>query len=250
MYWHQQSAHRPHVVNELSDTMFIESLFDRLPDVVFTVKDTAGRYVAVSHACLHRCRLREKRDAIGRTAHDLFPNHMADRYSAQDDVVFDGRPIVDSLDLTVYNDRSSGWCISNKQSVYNKQGELLGLVCISKDLTELTREGLIDERFAHTVDFIQANYMRHLCLQELAEEAQLSIAQLDRRMKRVFQLSTGEFVRRTRLEAALHAISHTKRALADIAVDAGFFDQSALHKQCRQATGLSPRQLRMQALAA
>ncbi len=241
------AAQRPYIVQQLSDVLFVESLFERLPDVVFSVKDTQGRYLAMSSACVARCRLRHKQDAIGRTAHDLFPSHMAQRYCEQDAAVFAaGRPIVDSLDLTLYNDGKSGWCISNKQPIHNASGTLLGLVCISKDLTELSRDGLIDAGFARVVDYIQAHYARHLNLQELADVARLSIAQLDRRMKRVFQTSTGEFVRRTRLEAALYAIRETAIPIADIAVDTGFFDQSALHKQCKLATGLSPRQLRLQ----
>jgi len=248
MQWtNGRSAYQPYVVNSLSDTLFIESLFDRLHDVVFSVKDTQGRYLSVSRACVPRCKLRDKREAIGRTAHDLFPSGMAERYAAQDEVVFSaGRPVVDKLDLTVYNDRRTGWCLSNKQPVYDREGRLLGLICISKDLTELNREGLVDEGFAKAVDFIQSHYARPLCRQELADVAGLSPAQLDRRMLRVFHASTAEFVRRTRLEAALHAISHTRQPLAEIAAEVGFCDQSALHRQCRQATGMSPRQLRLQ----
>ncbi|MED5618439.1 AraC family transcriptional regulator [Ideonella sp. BN130291] len=243
-----RSAYRPHVVNSLADTLFVEALFDRLPDVVFSVKDTTGRYLAVSGACVPRCRLRDKRDAVGRTAHELFPGHMADRYCAQDRQLFDaGRPVLDRLDLTVYNDRRPGWCLSQKQPVVDREGRLLGLICISKDLTELTREGLVDDGFARAVDHIQAHCARQLSLQELADVAGLSPAQLDRRMKRVFHSTTGEFVRRTRLEAALHAITHTRQPLAHVAADSGFCDQSALHRQCRRATGLSPRQLRLQA---
>lgn len=240
------ASHRPYVVRQLNDVLFVESLFERLPDVVFSVKDTEGRYLAISNGCVARCQLRNKHEAIGCTAYDLFPSHMAQRYCAQDALVFAAsRPIVDSLDLTLYNDGGAGWCVSNKQPIQDAEGRLLGLVCISKDLTELSREGLLDAGFARTIDYIQANYARHLTLQELADIAGLSIAQLDRRMKWVFQVSTGEFVRRTRLEAALHAIRVSSAPIADIAVDTGFFDQSALHKQCKQATGLSPRQLRL-----
>ncbi|GAB3258879.1 PAS domain-containing protein [Chitinimonas naiadis] len=243
---HALTNYRPYIVSQMSDVLFVESLFERLPDVVFSVKDREGRYLAMSNACVARCRLRHKREAIGRTAHDLFPRHMAERYQRQDEVVFGaGRPVVDSLDLTIYNDGQSGWCLSNKQPIHNMAGELLGLVCISKDLTEPSREGLIDEGFARTVDYIQAHCRRQLSIQELTEVAGLSAAQLDRRMKRIFHASTSEFVRRTRLEAALHALCETDRSIADIASEAGFFDQSALHRQCRQATGLSPRQVRL-----
>ncbi len=241
-------ATRPCVVNSLAEAAFAEALFDRLPDVVFSVKDTAGRYQAVSGACVPRCKLRDKREALGRTAHELFPRDMAERYSAQDERLFSiGRPVQDQLDLTLYNDRQPGWCITHKQPVVDREGRLLGLICISKDLTELTREGLVDEGFARAVDHIQAHCARQISLQELSDVAGLSAAQLDRRMKRVFHTTTGEFVRRTRLEAALHAITHSRRPLADIAAEAGFCDQSALHRQCRRATGLSPRQLRLQA---
>lgn len=237
------------VADSLRDAAFVEMLFDRLHDVVFSVKDTEGRYVAVSSACVPRCRLRDKRDAVGRRAHDLFPPAMAERYAQQDAAVFAaGRPVVDKLDLTVFNDRRPGWCLSNKQPVVDRSGRLLGLVCISKDLAELSREGLVDEGFARVVDHIQAHHARALSLAELAEVAGLSVAQLDRRMKRVFHLSTGAFVRRTRFEAALHAITHSQRPLAEIAAETGFCDQSALSRHCRQAIGWSPRQLRLYAL--
>lgn len=246
---HFQTARR-HIVNDLHDTLFVESLFDWMPDVVFSVKDTSGRYLTMSEACVARCNLRNKRDVIGKTAFDLFPDEMARRYAAQDHSLYSyGRPVVDRLDLTLYNDRRHGWCISHKQSVYGHDGNLLGLICISKDLTELTRERLVDERFAATVDFIQENYHRQLVLDELADVAEMSIAQLDRRMKRVFQTSTGQFVRKTRLEAALYALTHSDLSIAQIAADCGFFDQSAFSRQCRASTGLCPTQVRAKANA-
>lgn len=241
----QFSATRRHVVSDLTDTLFLESFFDWMPDVVFSVKDIEGRYLVMSEACVTRCNLKNKQDAIGKTAHDLFPTTMASRYAAQDDLLFgSGKAVVDRLDMTLYNNRRPGWCLSNKQSVYNHNGTLLGLICISKDLTDLTREGLLDHRFADAVDFIQNNFHRPLCLKELADFADMSVAQLDRRMKRVFHTSTGMFVRKTRLDAAIHALTHTQESVAQISVDCGFFDQSALSRQCRQVTGLSPTQLR------
>lgn len=244
----QYHSARRHVVSDLRDTLFVESLFDWMPDVVFSVKDTDGRYLVMSEACVARCNLRNKREAIGKTAYDLFPSEMAERYAAQDHSLYRyGKPVVDRLDLTLYNDRRHGWCVSHKQSVYGRDGNLLGLICISKDLTELTRERLVDERFAATIDFIQDNYHRQLSLEELADVAEMSIAQLDRRMKRVFQTSTGQFVRKTRLEAAIYSLTHSDLSVAQIAADCGFFDQSAFSRQCRAATGLCPTQLRAKA---
>ena len=242
------SAARRHVVSDLSDALLLESFFDWMPDIVFSVKDTAGRYLVMSEACVTRCNLKNKQDAIGKTAHDLFPETMASRYAAQDHLLFgSGKAVVDRLDMTLYHDHRPGWCLSNKQSVFSRDGKLLGLICVSKDLTDLTREGMLDHRFADAVDFIQNNFHRPLGLEELAGIAGMSVAQLDRRMKRVFHVSTGMFVRKTRLDAAIHALSHTRNNVAQIAADCGFFDQSAFSKQCRQVTSLSPTQLRAKA---
>ncbi|MBP4045405.1 AraC family transcriptional regulator [Chromobacterium violaceum] len=242
---------QPHLVSDLPAVRAMAALFDHLPDVVFAVKDLDSRYLALSEGCVHRCALRNRVQAEGRTAHELFPHAMANRYREQDSLLFAERlPLRNRLDLTVYPDGSPGWCLTSKQPLLHPDGRLLGLVCISKDLADLTRERLLDARFAACVDHIQAHYHRPLHLEELCDLSGLSIGQLDRRMKRVFQLCAGDFIRRTRMEAACHAIRHSRRPLADIAAGCGFSDQSALTRLCRQLLGLSPRQLRWQALAA
>lgn len=245
------TIYRPYIVHELAAIHPMIALFDQWPDVVFSIKDACGRYSALSEGCAGRGALRNQWQAVGRTVHELFPEAMAARYHQQDQTVFRGeRPVLNRLDLTVYRNGDSGWCLSNKQSVYRHDGELLGLVCISRDLTELTREKLIDERFALCVDYIQQHFDQTLYLEQLSALSGLSIGQLDRRMKRVFQCSTGEFIRRTRIEAACHAIVHGRLPLADIALRCGFFDQSALCRHCRQLLGLSPRQLRQRQIIA
>jgi AraC-like DNA-binding protein len=52
---------------------FALELFDRLPDVVFFIKDTAGRYVAVNETLVRRLGLSGKANLLGRTTCDLFP---------------------------------------------------------------------------------------------------------------------------------------------------------------------------------
>ncbi len=240
------SLQQPFLISELPAARAMASLFDHLPDVVFAIKDLNSRYLALSEGCVSRCALRNRCQAEGRTAHELFPSAMADRYHAQDRSLYAERaPLRNRLDLTVYPDGAHGWCLTSKQPLQHPDGRLLGLVCISKDLADLTREKLLDERFAACVDHIQTHYHRPLHLDELCELSGLSIGQLDRRMKRVFQLCTGDFIRRTRMDAASHAIRHSHRPLADIATACGFSDQSALTRLCRQLLGVSPRQLRI-----
>lgn len=75
----------------------------------------------------------------------------------------------------------------------------------------------------------------------------MSVYQLDRRMQRVFGLTTGQWVLKTRISHASRLLIETGMPVADVALEAGYADQSAFTRQFRRSTGLSPtehRQLR------
>lgn len=232
-------------IGRLAQPLFIEALFDRQPDMVFSVKDRDGRYITMSEACAERCNLPHKRIAIGRTAHELFPKHMADRYARQDEAVFrTGQAVVDSLDLTLFNNREPGWCLSNKIPLHDSAGRIIGLACLSRDLTEPSKSGIVDQRMADAVDRILVDYAEPLCIEDLAEIAAVSVAQFERRMKRIFHVSAGQFIIKARITAAAARLAQTGDAISDIALGCGFCDQSALSRQFRQITGMSPRAYR------
>lgn len=224
---------------------YVERLFDRLPDIVFSIKDREGRYISMSEAAALRCGLRHRYEAIGRTAFDLFPKPMAERYSAQDQALFrTGRPIVDNLDLTVYRDGRAGWCLSTKEPLLDREGKVIGLACISKDLTEPSLAGLIDSAFAATVDYMLENHATPLRINELAARCGLSAAQFERRMKKIFQLSANQFLIKVRMDHATRLLANTELSIAEVAQSAGFSDQSAISRVFRQTIGFTPRQYR------
>jgi PAS domain S-box-containing protein len=230
----------------IASPRYIEALFDRLPDIVFSMKGRDGRYVLMSEACVQRCGLKSKRDAIGKTAFDLFPRPMAERYARQDERLFrSGRPIADNLDLTVYRDGSAGWCLTTKEPLHDRSGAVIGLACISKDLVEPSRAGLVDARFADAVDFMLENYDLPLRVEELARRAGVSEAQFERRMKKIFQLSASQYLIKTRIGHAARLLAEGDQPIAVIAQQTGFSDQSALSRQFRQVTGFAPREYRV-----
>lgn len=238
-------AWREAFIARMGTHQYVEALFDRMPDVVYSLKDRDGRYVYMSLACVHRCGLAHRNEAFGRTAFDLFPRPMAERYARQDEQLFrTGEPIVDSLDLTLYPDGSSGWCVSNKEPVRDQQGQVMGLACISKDLVEPSRSGMIDEEFAATMDYVRAHFAEPLRMEDLARRAGISLRQFEWRMKRIFHISAGQYLIKTRIDTAARMLAETDAAIAEIALATGFSDQSGLSRQFRQLTGCTPRQYR------
>lgn len=227
------------------DILQFVSVFDHTPDVVFSIKDRRGRYVAISAAIVDRCALRTRAGAIGKTAFDLFPQFMAARYASQDETVFrTRRPLYNNLDLTLYRDGSTGWCLTTKVPLFNRTGEVTALACLSRDLAESSRGGLIDEKLAAAVDYVQGNYHQRISVRALAVMADLSETQLDRRLKRIFSLSTQQFIIKTRLSAATQLLERGDSSIAEIAAECGFCDQAAFSNQFRRFVGLSPSEYR------
>ena len=109
---------------------------------------------------------------------------------------------------------------------------------------EPNRSGLIDEDFAAAVDYMRDQYQQPLRIDDLAQRANLSIAQFERRMKKIFHLSAGQYLIKARIDHATRMLGASDCSIADVAQTAGFPDQSALSRQFRQVTGFTPREYR------
>jgi AraC-like DNA-binding protein len=63
-------------------------------------------------------------------------------------------------------------------------------------------------------------------------------------MKRIFHLTPGQLITRSRINSAAQALGETRRSVAEIALACGFCDHSAFTRAFRQATGMTPTQFR------
>jgi AraC-like DNA-binding protein len=97
---------------------------------------------------------------------------------------------------------------------------------------------------AKAVDLIRRRYQTELTLEELGRFAGISPRQLQRRFKAIFGIGPREFLIRTRVVAACKALEAGDHSLAEIALDCGFGDQSALTHHFRARVGVTPRRFR------
>jgi AraC-like DNA-binding protein len=74
----------------------------------------------------------------------------------------------------------------------------------------------------------------------------LSVYQLDQRIRGLFHLSAGQFITQTRIEKACNLLKCTNESIANIALDCGYSDQSAFTRQFKQTAGLTPKAYRKQ----
>ncbi|MBT3296034.1 MAG: AraC family transcriptional regulator [Verrucomicrobia bacterium] len=222
-----------------------ELLFDALPDVVFFVKDLQAHYVTVNQTLMRRCGCESKQALIGRTAQDLFPGPMGRRYTEEDEAVLrDGSALRDRLQLHLYLQGGPGWCITTKLPLRDADGAIIGLVGVSNDVHMPAEQAGGYRELAKAVRFIQARFADPLRLDGLATLCGLSVYQFEQRMKKLFQLTAGQFINKTRIENACCLLMERATPVADVALACGFSDQSAFTRQFKATTGLTPTEYR------
>lgn len=238
----------PHIASFLSslrDPFTAGALFDHLPDIVYFIKDRGGRYLEANETLVQRCGCANKSDVIGHTPTQLFGAQLGEHYEDQDrTVLVHGRSLVNLLEMHMYKNRHVGWCLTTKLPLYDKNNLIVGLVGVSQDLKMPDVSSEDFQRIAAAIAVAQDNLSATTTVANMAAAAEMSEYQLDRRMKRVFGISTGEWLLKLRLNAARHRLLETDLSIAAIALEVGYADQSSFARQFRQTIGLPPLQFR------
>ena len=246
---HTTSAHAPSAHTTLADMAahFEQMLpmFDALKDVVFFVKDREAHYVLVNATLIARCGLKSKKALIGKRADQVFPSRFGQQYSEQDEtVVRCGLKLVDRLELHLYPGREPGWCLTSKSPLRDRDGRVLGIVGMSRDLHAPEHSHAAYARIAVAANHIQDHYAQPLRIPEIAQLTRLSIVQLERYFQKVFQLTPRQMLLKARLDAASVLLADGESSITDIAARCGYSDHSAFTRQFKMTMGATPSQFR------
>jgi len=221
------------------------ALFDTVHDAVFFIKDRNARYVAVSQTLVDRCGRARREDLIGKTTREVFPKPLGQAYYGQDQSVLDtGLPLRDELELHLYVRGEPGWCVTNKVPLRDAGGTVMGLLGFSKDLHMSAEHAGGVGDIAEAVRHIRARFGESLRVEELSRMCSLSVFQFEQRIRRVFGVTPAQFITKTRIDAACDLLRTTKKTVAEIAMECGFYDQSALSRQFKGVTGVKPTEYR------
>lgn len=220
----------------------LQSLFDVLPDVVFFVKDAHGRYSHANLTLVRRLGLKRREEVLGRTAAQVFPGVMGGRYAAQDNRVLQGEVIENQLEVHIFPNRAAGWCLTCKRPL-RAAGTIRGVVGVSRDLGRPDGRHPTYQLLDRVLAYMKEHYAEALRAQTLADLAGLSVAQLERHFRRVFQLTPQQFQTKLRIEAAMRLLCGPG-SIAGVGVACGFFDQSAFARQFKATVGMTPRDYR------
>ena len=94
-------------------------------------------------------------------------------------------------------------------------------------------------------DLVHGFFRDSLNLSEIAKEVGVNPTHLAENFRKHFGSTVGEYVRNLRLDFAFHQIIETERPLAEIAHEAGFYDQSHFSKRFKEKFNATPLTIRL-----
>lgn len=131
------------------------------------------------------------------------------------------------------------------------------------DLTPLMLEGLTLELFAEMSrraspktehraslwlkearDYLHAHFTESPTLEAMADTLGIHPAHLTRAFRQQYHCTIGDYVRQLRVEHASRLLSSSDLPLSQIALDAGFADQSHFNRTFKGITGMTPTEFR------
>ncbi|NOQ15874.1 MAG: PAS domain S-box protein, partial [Methyloprofundus sp.] len=123
----------------LNDSIFLSNftaMMENSEDYIF-FKDRNHVFTAASQTLISITDPSEHwTDLIGKTDYDVFPEEYADNYYYLEKQLFSGAPAVQEIQKILDNQGNIGWVDNRKYPIVNKQGEIIGLFGIARDITE------------------------------------------------------------------------------------------------------------------
>jgi len=117
----------------------LRSVMELLPDAVF-VKDAAGRFVRINRAAASLYGCADPADAIGKTDFDFYPEALARGFAADERPVLErGEPLLNRLAQQAGEGEAARWTLASKVPLRDSAGQVVGLVGVTRDVTDLTR---------------------------------------------------------------------------------------------------------------
>jgi AraC-like DNA-binding protein len=134
----------------------------------------------------------------------------------------------------------SGWCSPTDALVHSRPrfGMLAHLPLSVGPPTN--RGGLAPARANRVCEYIDSHLQENIALEVLAEIAQLSVHHFARAFRQTLGIPPHNYMVQRRVEHAQQLLRSTDLPLSEIAIVAGFTDQSHLARHFRTITGVSP----------
>ncbi len=223
--------------------------FDQIPGIRYFVKDARSRVMALSARRVQQLGLSSENEVIGLTDREYLPAEIVGDFLADDQwVIRHGKPLRNRIEMGMDEIGFRDWTITDKYPLTDTRGKVVGLIGTIQFFE--TRRQMLESLgpIGKAAELIRDHLGDGLMVGEIARRTGISERQLQRLFRKSFGMSVQQFIIRSRLQAAIHELTRTRRTIAEIALMFGFSDQSAFTNQFRSLTGMPPSRYRQLSL--
>jgi AraC-like DNA-binding protein len=217
-----------------------QRLFDALTDVRFFIKDRRGVYVHASRVMYLAHGYSDAKTIIGHRDHDFIPAYLADQYTRDDREVLAGKEIWGRVELVMRHPGWPDWHVTSKIPLRAKNGRIIGLAGVSRDLRQTIRTAAPFHQFTPILEYIRDHLASPMEIDSLAQMAGMSSRTFQRHFKKAFHLTPMAYVRQFRVGRACQMLIETDETITTIAAAIGFSDHSHLVREFTRLTGATP----------
>jgi PAS domain S-box-containing protein len=111
-------------------------LIDNLPALIY-IKDAQSRFTACNRPVAECMGAKATNELIGKTDFDFYPEELARRYYANEqEIMRTGQPVINKDEPRIDHSGKKRWILTSKLPLRDRGGKVIGLVGISRDITE------------------------------------------------------------------------------------------------------------------
>jgi AraC-like DNA-binding protein len=185
-----------------------------------------------------------EQQVLGKTDYDLSPAFLADQFRLDDEHVLAGNRIVNRIERVGEFQGPAGWNITNKIPVLDARGTIVGTAGITRALNRPAPYAGAAAGVGLVLEYIRDHCQRPITNQQLARVSKMSLRAFERQFLASFHLTPQKYLRKIRLRMASRALVYSTQALAELALNCGFADQSHFTREFRRQFGRPPREYR------
>lgn len=223
----------------------IREAFSYIPDIAFFVKDLEGRFVTGNQAFCRLMGVSSLSALVGKTDMDFVPAKLARAYMHDDRKVMDsGQPLEHQIEPMPQGKSTDVRIVTSKFPVKSREGRVLGMFGISRNLTEVSNRPHQIKLFEKVIERLEDPSVKRFESEVLAKIQGMSKSKFEREFKKLFHMSPASYHLQTRLRWARNDLLYTSNPISQIAIDRGFFDQSHFTKRFATTYGITPLQFR------
>ncbi|MFH1292647.1 MAG: PAS domain S-box protein, partial [Pseudomonadota bacterium] len=117
----------------------LRAVIDNVPDFIF-VKDTESRYLFSNKAFANFLGQKTAEELVGKSVFEVYPQELAAQFYADDqEVICSGQTLLNREERSVDQMGNKVWDLTTKMPLRDSSGKIVGLVAISKDITDRKR---------------------------------------------------------------------------------------------------------------